>query len=188
MKKLLYMLFLIPFIGMVSCGNGGSKLPEGYKEGDANFSVSQFFDDHWSLIEGQPYLLKKSVEINGEIDTGYQQLDSTFFYHIKGLFDKTDISEPKYLVEYDYLYAEEDYYHSLIYTAKDEDLFTQLLVVNLSLTSNRIIHIYVETKKDNLFHTKTQKMTYAPFKYIQIIEYEKSFLSSPKNIKLDYAF
>lgn len=170
------------------CGSDEIVLPEGYQEGDANFSVSQFLEDQYTMYEGQPYLLKKSISINGEVDTGYQQLDSAFFFHIKSIFDKTDISELKYLSEYDYLYTEEEYYHSLIYTAKDEDLFTQMLVVNLSYNTNRILHVYIETKKDNLFHTKTQKLTFAPQKFIQIIEYEKSFLSSPKNIKLDYAF
>jgi len=188
MTKTWYVCVLAFLSILTACGESNVTLPEGYQEGDQNFSVSQFMEDQWQFYEGQPFLLRKKITINDQTDTGYQDLDSAFFFKIKDLLDKSDISELKYLSQYKYEVIEEKPYFSLVYTALDEDLFTQLLVVNLSYENNKILHVYVETKKENLFHTKTQKITFAPLKFIQVIEYEKSFLSSPKYIQMDYVF
>lgn len=182
-RIILYLVFLLPFI---SCSKQNS---DSNKEGESiYFSISQFLDDQWDLLNGQPYTLRKKIVINGNVDTGVQHLDSVFFSHIREIFDKSDISNPKFESKYNVEHIQESMFHTLNFTAQDEDLYTQLLVVNMDYENNRVLNIYIETKQETLFHDKITKLTYAPLRFIQIIEKEKSFLSSPKNIEINYVF
>lgn len=100
MTKTWYVCILAFLSILTACGESKVTLPEGYQEGNQNFSVSQFMEDQWQFYEGQPFLLRKKITINDQTDTDYQDLDSAFFFKIKDLLDKSDISELKYLSQY----------------------------------------------------------------------------------------
>ena len=154
------------------------------------FSIKQFLDDQWKNREGIPYTLNKISTFNGLSDSSFIGLDSVVWKQIREKFDATDISEPKYLDQYEYSNYEEDALDVTVlhYEAKDKGLFTRKMDVSVDVFNNRVRTIYIETLKKNAIYTKSQKLLYVPDQIIQIQEFEKSIVSPVKEMKVVYIF
>ena len=101
-------------------------------------------------------------------------------------FFASDISDKKYLDQYNFSLFEDDVTdtRTLMYEAKDTKLFTKLLQIVTDQENNKITSIYVETEKNG----KLQKLLYAPVKLIQIQEFETSVIGNDKALKVEYFF
>lgn len=157
---------------------------------DTYFSVKQFLDDQWVNREGIPFTLRKITTFNGITDSSFIGLDSTVWQQIREKFDPTDISKPEFLDQYFYSNYDEDALDLTIlhYEAKDKNLFTQKMDVNVDMFNNRVRSIYIETRKKNAIYIKTEKLLYAPDQIIQIQQFEKSIVSPIKEMKVVYLF
>jgi len=60
--------------------------------------------------------------------------------------------------------------------------------ISADATNNRVRSIYIETQKSGKWSSKSQKLFYMPLKVISVQEFEKSFLSSPKELRIEYRF
>lgn len=150
------------------------------------FSVKQFIKDQWDTHSGQPYGLEKKVSMNGKEDVSMTTAYEMDWGPLIKMFFDADISDVKYLGQYSFSQFEDDATFTInyYYEANNPKLFTRKLQVSADATNLRIRSIYIETQKDG----KSQKLFYMPLKVISVQEYEKSFLSSPKEIRIEYRF
>ena len=189
MIKNLNLAFLICFI-FLAFTNCKTKTEPVDKDAAGYFSIKQFLDDQWNNRRGIPYTLTKISTLNGKTDSSYIALDSVLWRNIRSKFDATDISDPKFLSQYDYNSYEEESmdFTTLHYQAKDKKLFTQVMNVDIDNFNNRVRSIYIETIKENAIYKKTEKLLYVPDDLIQIQEFEKSVVSPEKNMKISFRF
>lgn len=187
--KILNSAFLLCFLifSLASCKNK----PEVVDEDAATyFSIKQFLDDQWKNREGIPYSLTKISTMNGITDSAYIGLDSVVWKNIRAKFDPTDISDTKFLDQYDISSFEEESmdFTTLRYEAKTKKQFTQIMNIDIDNFNNRVRSIYIETLKENSIYKKTEKLLYIPDDLIQIQEFEKSVVSPEKNTKISFRF
>jgi hypothetical protein len=180
---------LLALITIASCKPKESKpIPDASK--GTYFSIKQFVKDQWDIHNGQPYGLTRVVTLNGEQDstmtTAYEMAWGPLF---KMFFD-TDISDPKYLGQYDFSMFEDDatYTMNYYYEAKDPKLFTRKLHISTDATNNKVRSIYIETQKNGKWSDKSQKLFYMPLKVISVQEFEKSLIGSGKELRIEYRF
>lgn len=150
------------------------------------FSIKQFGEDQLHLLWGQPYTFHKIVSLNGKTDSSFTTaMDMDWASIIKPFFE-SDISDKKYLGQYNFSMFEDNLTdtRNFFYEAKDKKLLTQKLQITADAYNNKITSIYIETIKNG----KVQKLLYEPKKLIQIQEYESSFLGKDKNLKVEYYF
>jgi len=152
----------------------------------ANFSLYQFAQDQFHSFWGQPFTLKKTVTLNGKVDSSIVSVFKMDWDGVLGTFFKADISNPKYKDKYKLSVLVDDVTDSrtYYYEAKEKNLFTKSLQVVTDPLTNRVKSIYIETEKDG----KTAKMYYSPIKRIQMQEYESSFIGGKKDLKIEYQF
>lgn len=153
------------------------------------FSVKDFMDDQWKNKGHLPYLLTKIVKSSNKTDSAFIVWDSAF-YQFRAAFDSTDISSPRFLNFYKFSISKEDALgiYNITYDAENPKLFTQKLVVGVDQENNRVRTLYVETKVDNTFTYRSQKLTYIPDRAIQIQTFNKSTFSKPKETIVVYLF
>lgn len=180
-------LFCFLILSLVSCKNKTIAIDE---DAATYFSIKQFLDDQWENRKDIPFTLTKIATMNGETDSSYIGLDSVLWENIRAKFDPTDISEPKFLNQYEISSFEEETmdYTTLRYQAKTKKQFTQVLNIDIDNFNNRVRAIYIETLKENAIYKKTEKLLYIPDDLIQIQEFEKSVVSPEKNMKLSFRF
>lgn len=154
------------------------------------FSIKQFIKDQWDTHHGQPYGLTRVVTLNGDRDSTMTTAYDMAWGPLFKMFFDTDISDPKYLGQYDFSMFEDGTTFTLnyYYEAKDPKLFTRKLHIITDATNNRVRSIYIETQKDGKWGGKSQKLFYMPLKVISIQEFEKSLVGSAKELRIEYRF
>lgn len=185
------MRIILPLItALLLLSSCQKKLPQGYEPGDEYFSIQNFLDDQWKLKGGQPFVLERKIILNGQSDSSLVPLDSALWTNVRAIFDKTDISDPKYLSRYAFTLLEDKAtaVTTLLYQAKEKKLFTRKVMVGMDSYTHKLKSVYIETESNNWIHTKTQKLSYITNRSIQIIEFEKSIASPKKELLLRYSF
>ncbi len=155
------------------------------------FSINQFILDQWNNFVGAPFIITKTIRVNGTTtDSSYTNSDTLNWAPIFKTFSKTDISDRKNLGLYNFNQFDDpqDNTHNFFYMAKDNDLFTQKLLITLDQSSLRVKGIYVETYKKSVWTEVTEKLYYAPVKQVQIQTDEKPLLGSRKHTVTEYTF
>lgn len=154
------------------------------------FSVIDFTKDQWQTFKGQPYVIKQYSEFNGKKDSVMLSALTMKWSAIFQTFFATDISDPKFLDQYDFSMFEEPTTEArtFTYTAKNPELFTQKLQILADYYNNKIRSIYIETQKQDFWSTTTQKLYYAPVKTILIQEHKDPLIGSQKEMVLEYKF
>lgn len=156
----------------------------------AYFSIKQFIADQIETNYGNPYTLYRIVAVDGKLDSTLQSIDDIDWTSVFGTFTATDISARKFLGKYNFAVSDDNTTgdRGFIYTAKEPELFTRLLQINVDPSNYRITSIYLETAKEDFWERKTQKLLYVPLHVIQIQETEDGFLTSPKEVRVEYRF
>jgi hypothetical protein len=154
------------------------------------YSVIDFAKDQWDTYKGQPFLITKVVTLNGTSDSVSVSAMNFKWSQIFKIFFETDISDPKYLGQYDFAIFEEELTQTKTfeYTAKDPKLFTQKFQVSVDQFTNKIRSIYIETQKENFWSKQSQKLFYAPLRVIQIQEESTPLLGSKKDLVVKCLF
>lgn len=155
------------------------------------FSVVQFAQDQWATYHGQPLSLTKIVNDNGKIDSSYESaLNMNWGDDVFKYFFATDISNKKYLGHYNFTSFDEttNDTHVFSYEAIDEDLFTRKLWITIDPTNNKILSLYIETRKDVNAKQVVGKLYYKPRKLIQIQEFQNSATGLKMDKEIKYRF
>lgn len=154
------------------------------------FSIINFTKDQWKTFHGQPYVLHQYITLNGKTDSSIQSALTMKWSAIFKTFFEADISDPKYLEQYDFTMFEEPTTESrtFTYTAKNPALFTKKLQIAADMYNNKIRSIYIETEKQTFWNTQTQKLFYSPVRVIQIQQHNDPLIGMQKDLVIEYKF
>jgi len=154
--------------------------------GGSYFSITQFANDQFRTFWEQPFTLEKIAIENGKKDSSLVSAFELDWAKALKPFFKADISDPKFIGQYNFSEIKDDATVSktYFYEAKNKDLFVRTLQIITDPFTDKIKSIFIETEKDG----KTQKLYYKPVKLIQIQEYESSFFGKDKNLRIEYRF
>ena len=142
-------------------------------------SINQYILDEWNNYSGMPFVIIKTTRINkGKMDSSFTNSDTVNWSPIFETFSKSDISDRKYLGQYNFSAFDDnqDGSHNFIYLAKDPDLFTQKLLITLDQRTSKVTGVYIETFKKSATNEVIQKLYYSPLKTIQIQTEEKPMM------------
>jgi hypothetical protein len=188
------MRLIYSFLGIVSLIIGiaacTSTPKDDYDPNTSYWSVNQFIIDQYRIRVGDSLAVTKTVYLNGKSDTTYIRFDEVDWTTIFKVFGAADISHPKFYNRYTFDHFEDNFLKngSLVYTAKDQDLFVQKLNVSYDTYTQGVQFVYIETLKDDWLRSKEQKLSYYVGKKIVIQEEEKSFFGGDKELIVTYEF
>jgi len=179
---------------LVVCSLFSCKKKEAQKPVDPNaptyFSIKDFTKDQWKTYHGQPVMLQQVITLNGKSDTMLVSGLTMKWSNIFETFFETDISDPKFLEQYDFSMFEESatQTRTFSYVAKDPALFTQKLQIAADGFTNKIRNIYIETQKQTFWNTQTKKLLYSPMHVLQIQEHNDPLIGGQKELVIEYKF
>jgi hypothetical protein len=154
------------------------------------FSIKQFINDQIHTYFGVPFTVYRIATLEDRKDSTLMTIDAIDWASVMGTFNATDISARKFLGKYDFSVSEDNTTgdRGFTYTAKDPELFTRLLQINVDPSNGKITSIYMETARHDFWEDKTQKLLYVPLHVIQIQEHEDGLLSKPRELRVEYRF
>jgi hypothetical protein len=184
---LLFSLFVLTFS---SCKE--DEVPDEYaKVQGSYFSVRQYALDQWNTFSNEPFLIVKTVRVNGgKYDSSYTTSDTLNWGGIFKVFFKTDISDRGYLGKYKFTQFEDnqDDTRNFFYEALDEDLYTRKLLITIDQYNQMVRGIYIEAIDKTIFDEKMVKLYYKPMSRIQIQEIETPMFGEKKHTVTEYEF
>ncbi len=154
------------------------------------FSIKGFLKDQVILLSGQPYSLNEFITRDGKTDSDMVNFYTMDLGYVLKTFIATDISNPEFLGKYRFSNFEEASTgnRTLMYEAKEPDLFTRTFSFSVDPTNDRILSLYVETSKKVSGGHLHQRLLYIPLKTIQIQEDEGATFSKTRNLRVEYRF
>lgn len=184
-------IILLTTLGFLACKNKAEKenaIPR--SSSGTYFSIIDFTKDQWATYHGQPFSLQRITTFNGQQDSVMLSALKMQWSTIFKKFFETDISDPKYLNQYDFSTFEEPttQARTFTYTAKKPELFTQKLEITADLYTRKIRSIYIETQKNTFWNKQSQKLLYAPLRVIQIHEWNDPKIGTDKDLLVEYRF
>ncbi|HRO43212.1 MAG TPA: hypothetical protein PL009_10285 [Flavipsychrobacter sp.] len=159
---------------------------EAQLSGATYFSIVQFAEDQFHTHWGQPFTFVKTVRKNEKVDSSYVAAkDVDWAKELKPFFE-SDISNPKFLDQYNFSVLNDDVTVSktYYYEAKTPELFTRSFQIITDPFTDKVKNIFIETQKDGRVH----KLYYTPLKLIQIQEFDKSLIGGQNNVRVEYRF
>jgi hypothetical protein len=144
------------------------------------FSIYQYGLDAWNNFGRPPFVIIKTKRVDeGKTDSSYTNSDTISWAPIFNTFFATDISDRKFLGQYNFnqFDDEQDNTHNFFYMAKDPDLYTQKLLITIDKETTKVRGIYIETFEKTTLKETTKKLYYNPMKTIQIQTYTKPLWS-----------
>lgn len=189
-RYLITFLSILCFFSLATSCKKKDKTPIPKATDGSYFSIRRYAMDQFHVYWGQPFSIDKIVTLNGKTDSTIENAYSVNWGNILKPFFESDISDLKFVGHYTFSSFEDDANSSLTYyyEAKDKNLFTKSLQIVTDPFTHKVKSIYVETAKNSRFSEKSQKLLYVPLKMIQIQEFESSFLSKNKNLRIEYRF
>lgn len=189
-KRTIFLLSIVTITFLSGCRFLKKDNPLKNNTGDGYYSVKEFLDDQWHLLSDQPIVLLRVAKFNGKADSSFVPLDSTLWKNIRKQFDPTDISDPRFLNQYNFT-SYSDNALSLIYVnyeANNKNLLTRTFNISADNLNHKIRSVFIETHSGNRTYEKSQKLTYVPHRLIQIQSFEKSIISRPEDMLITYYF
>lgn len=182
--------FIFSWFFISSCSIADAPPVQEKAEGGTYFSIKGFIKDQWNTYSGQPFTFVKTVTLNGERDSSFVPGSDMEWGPLFKTFFDTDISDPKFLGQYDFTMFEDNatFTRNFYYEAKNEKLFTRKLQISADLENNKIRSVFVETADNERWHSKSRKLFYIPLKVISIQEYEKATPGPDKDLRIEYRF
>lgn len=159
-------------------------------DGRTYFSVATYIQDQWDANRGQGYGMVKKVYFNGKVDSVFTNAIDLDWAPILKVFFDTDISDPKYIGQYDFSAFDDTLTRSrnFYYEAKDKKLYTRRLHITSNFFTDKITSIYIEAQKNSRVGTKNLKLLYTPLETISIQEWETSKTGEQKELRVVYEF
>jgi hypothetical protein len=166
------------------------EVPVPVPEGGTYFSIRDFTKDQWKTYHGQPILITKLITKDNKTDSATLSALTMRWSEIFKIFFETDISDPRFLNQYEFELFEEEttQTRTFSYTAKDPALFTQKLQLAADVFTNKIRNIYIETQEQDFWKTTTQKLFYSPMRVIQIQKHTDPLIGWQKEVVTQYKF
>lgn len=154
------------------------------------FSIRDFIKDQWKTYHGQPLLIKQYTTLNGHTDSVELSSLKMKWSNLIHVFYETDISDPKFLDQYDFETFDEGLTQTrnFIYTARTPELYTQKLQIAADLVTHKIRSVYIETTKQSFWSTRSQKLLYAPMRSLLVHETNDPLIGSTKDLNIEYKF
>ena len=154
------------------------------------FSITGYFEDQWNTRRGNPYVLLRIVTLNGKTDSAFVNLDSTLWYGLRAKFDAADISDKKFLDQYNFNMFPDETTGSnhLYYEAKTPELFMRKMDIGADQVTDLVKSVYLETRLNKGDMVRSQKLQYVPDRFFQIQEFESSPGAPDKNLRMEYHF
>jgi hypothetical protein len=154
------------------------------------FSLYGFVQDQWNTYKGQPFVLNKTVTLNGKTDSSLVAAINVSWGQIFKIFFEADISDPKFLDQYNFSMYEESttQTRTFSYEAKDPKLYTQKLQIAADLYNDKVRSIYIETQKNTFWNNQSKKLFYSPVHILQIQEHNNPLLGRSKDLVILYRF
>lgn len=159
-------------------------------DGNTYFSIKQFAADQIRTYGQVPFSLYKIVHLNGDVDSTVVNFVNINWAPILHSFAETDISDKKFLGQYDFSVYDESVTGSrvLSYTAKNDKLLTRQLQIGTDPTNNRITSIYIETSQSDFWGSQSQKLLYIPLRIIQIQQSKHPLIGKAWDLRTEYRF
>jgi hypothetical protein len=154
------------------------------------FSIKQFAADQIHTYGQQPFSMFRINKLNGTTDTTLSNFINMDWAPIFRSFGETDISDKKFLGQYDFSVYDESITgrRILSYTAKNNKLLTRLLQIAADPTNNKITSIYIETAQNDFWGSQSQKLLYVPLRVIQIQKSRHGLLGKAWDLNTEYRF
>lgn len=188
MNKTISVFLLLLSFSFLACKKK-AEVPENYN-GATYFSIKDFVKDQWNTFHGQPIAIQQVTALNGKTDTILSSALTMQWSPLFKLFFATDISDKKFLNQYNFSSFEDEATtsRSYEYVAKNEELYTQKLQINTDLFTNKVRSIFIETRESTFWNVKTQKLLYSPMHVIHIQEHNDPLMGKQKDLVIDYKF
>lgn len=182
-------VFVAFFILVLSACSKSEPVSDNTAEG-SYFSIIEFAQDQWYMYKGQPRSIVKKVYFNGEVDSTYTNAFEVDWASIFKVFFETDISDPKFIGQYDFSAFEEPTTTSkgFYYEAKSEKLYTRRVHITSDYFTDKVKSIYVEAERSDRMGTMNLKLYYEPLKSISIHELETSKTGQKKELRVVYEY
>ncbi|MBL7706131.1 MAG: hypothetical protein JNM21_11360 [Taibaiella sp.] len=177
-------------IGMLLLAACNPKPDKEYDPDTSYWSMNQFLIDQYNVRKLDPVVIKKTVDLNGKIDSAFIPIADIDWATVYKVFGAADISNPSFYNQYEYKNFDDNFLEmsTMTYTAKDPNLFVQRLDINYDNISGKIDVVYAETNDDGLLRQKQQKLSYYVGKKVIVQETEKGIFSKEKNLTVTYEF
>lgn len=184
-----FSLLLCFTLFLCSCQKEAAPLPAASNQA-GYFSIRDFIKDQWKTYHGQPLVIKQYTTLNGHTDSVELSSLKMKWSTLIHIFSETDISDPKFLNQYDFETFDEGLTQTrnFIYTARTPELFTQKLQIAADLVTHKIRSIYIETCKQSFWSTRSQKLLYAPMRTLLVHETNDPLIGSTKDLNIEYKF
>ncbi len=155
-----------------------------------NFSIKRFIYNQWKANAGKPFVILKTIKIDGKVDSSYSNSDTLNWNEIFDVFYETDISDKKYVGHYKFNQIEdkEDQTINLMLDASEDDFFVRKFMLSIDMNTEKVRGIYIETFKHSALGEVQQKLYYAPMRTVQIQTYEDPLIGTKKNKIVQYYF
>lgn len=149
-----------------------------------------FIKDQYDIYYGQPLTLYQITTVNGKQDSALVNVNTMDWGMILSTFFAADIGYPRFLGHYRSELIDDPLTgtRTRTYEAKDPDLFTRRVDINVDPSNNRIQSVYIETAKEENGLHKQQKLLYIPLNLIQIQEDDSGRPDSTKSLRIEYKF
>lgn len=159
-------------------------------DGNTYFSIKQFAVDQIQTYGQQPFSTFRITKLNGKTDTTLANFTDMDWAPILNSFGETDISDKKFLGQYDFSMYDESITGArvLSYTAKNDKLLTRTLQIAADPTNNKITSIYIETAQNDFWGSQTQKLLYVPLRLIQIQKSKHGLLGKAWDLNTEWRF
>lgn len=146
------------------------------------WSIKSYLDDEWKIIKTEQYVLLRTIEEDGQIDSSYVELNDQNFKELRSFFDPTDINQETFKPLYQVSESGDfkNAYLFLHYQALNDDLLTQKIDVGFHDETMKILSVYIETKKESFLKSEYKKLNYNSHKSIVIQEEEKPLFGKDK--------
>jgi uncharacterized lipoprotein len=182
-------LFAVFIVLLLSACSKTDRVQEKAAEG-TYFSIIEFAQDQWYMYQGQPRSILKKVYFDGKTDSTYTNAFEVDWASVLKVFFETDISDPKYIGQYDFSAFEEATTTSkgFYYEAKNEKLYTRRIHITSDYFTDNVKSIYIEAEKSDRMGTKSLKLFYEPLQSISIHELETSKTGQKKELRVVYEY
>lgn len=190
LRSLTSIILAVVSLMLTSCGDYTQSYTDGKISDSSYFPIKVYAAAQIKTYFGAPYTLYRISHLDGVVDTTLVNYYNMDWGDILKPFLATDISERKYIGQYDFAVSDDEITgnRGYTYTAKTPDLYTRLLQVNFDPTNFRIRSIYIETHKGDFWGSRSGKLLYVPLRIIQIQETSKTLLGKVRNLRVDYKY
>lgn len=186
MNKTLPLIGLFILWSIISCKNK-SKYPEGYMEGDENFSITAFIDDQWNSKNHLPWVYAKVTEIDNVItDSVIIEWNEEMVKELKKEFEVAEIGRPGDINQYNVTFLESMNDFTVLYEPVSDKQDVRKQMLSMSPETGIVKSVYTEVNVGGLFYSENKKMTYFTDGMIRIVKQVNPLIGKSKTIVITY--